>query len=62
MPAAVKTKADEKKWNKAKEKAEEAGQKENWAYVMSIFQKMKGGSVRFHKIAYGVFKKTLLVR
>ena len=53
MPGAVKTKADEKLWSRAKDKAEEAGQKENWAYVMSIFQKMKNGSFnRFQKIAY----------
>jgi len=57
----VKTKSDEKKWDKAKDKAEDAGQKENWPYVMSIYKNMKGGSVdRFQKIAYTVFEKEIL--
>lgn len=43
MPAnVVKTKEDERLWNKAKGLADEAGKKDNWAYVMGIFQKMKG--------------------
>jgi len=37
----VKTKRDEHKWEKAQEIAEEAGQKDNWAYVMGIYKKMK---------------------
>jgi hypothetical protein len=44
MPAnAVKTKADEKKWSRAKKKAEEQGHKDDYAYIMSIYQNMKGG-------------------
>jgi hypothetical protein len=38
----VKTKTDEKHWNAAKASANESGHKEDWAYVMSIYQKMKG--------------------
>ena len=53
MPGAVKTKKDEKLWQRAKDKAEDAGHKENWSYVMSIYQKMKNGSLnRFDRIAY----------
>lgn len=37
----VKTKADEHKWERAKEIAEEAGQKDNYAYIMGIYKKMK---------------------
>ena len=58
MPNAVKTKADEKLWQRAKDSAEESGQKENYAYIMSIFQKMKNGSFnRFQKIAYKVLAR-----
>lgn len=45
MPAFVKTKKDEHLWAKAKSIAEEAGHKEDWAYVTGIFKKMKGGKV-----------------
>jgi hypothetical protein len=38
----VKTPHDEKLWNKAKEIAEQEGQKENYKYIMAIYQKMKG--------------------
>tara|TARA_Y100000310_G_scaffold91693_5_gene89175 strand:- start:1642 stop:2445 length:804 start_codon:yes stop_codon:yes gene_type:complete len=37
----VKTKADEHKWEKAKGIAEEAGQKDNYAYIMGIYKRMK---------------------
>lgn len=37
----TKTKRDEEKWEKAKEIAEEAGKKENYAYIMGIYKKMK---------------------
>lgn len=41
MPAnMVKTPADERAWDKAKERAKEEGMEGNWAYVTSIFQKM----------------------
>lgn len=51
----VKTKKDEKYWNRAKEKAEEAGHKDNWAYVVSIYKRMRGSSLnRFQKIAYNM--------
>jgi len=36
----VKTPADEKKWEKAKDLAAEAGKKDDWAYIMGIFKKM----------------------
>jgi hypothetical protein len=37
----VKTKRDEHKWQKAKDIAEEAGQADNYAYIMGIYKKMK---------------------
>lgn len=41
MPAnVVKTPADEKDWEKAKEIADEAGRKDDYAYIMGIFKKM----------------------
>lgn len=52
MPAnVVRTLAEEKKWEKAKELADEAGRKDDYAYVMGIFKKMnperfKEGSLR----------------
>lgn len=43
MPAnVVKTKEDERLWNKAKGLAEDSDHKENWPYIMEIFQRMKG--------------------
>lgn len=50
MPAFVKTKEDERLWEKAKARAKEEGQEENWAYTTGIFKKMlperfKEGSV-----------------
>lgn len=42
----VKTKRDEEKWNKAKQVAEKAGQKSNYAYIMGIYQKMKGDKIK----------------
>lgn len=42
----VKTKSDEKKWDKAKELAKKAvrkkGIKNKWAYTTGIYKKMKG--------------------
>lgn len=61
MPGAVKTKKDEATWDKAKGKAEDAGHKENWPYVMSIYKNMKEGKFnRFKRIAYIVFRRELL--
>ena len=37
----TKTKRDEHKWEKAKGIADDAGQKENFAYIMGIYKKMK---------------------
>jgi hypothetical protein len=37
----VKTKRDEEKWDKAKGIAEEAGHKDDYAYIMGIYKKMK---------------------
>lgn len=45
MPAFVKTKEDEETWERAKERAEEQGEKGNWAYVTSLYKSMKGGKV-----------------
>jgi hypothetical protein len=36
----VKTPEDEQKWQKAKEVAEEAGQADNYAYIMGVYKKM----------------------
>lgn len=38
----VKTPEDERLWEKAKGRAKEEGQEDNWAYVMGIFKRMKG--------------------
>jgi len=44
MPAsAVKTKRDERLWEAAKQAATEQGRSEDWAYIMGIYQRMKGG-------------------
>lgn len=37
----TKTKRDEEKWDKAKELAAEQGRKEDYAYIMGIYKKMK---------------------
>jgi len=43
MPAnLVKTKHDEALWNRAKTQAAKEGKAENWAYVTTIFENMKG--------------------
>lgn len=43
MPqGAVKTKKDEELWSRAKARAAEQGHSEEWDYVMSIYQSMKG--------------------
>lgn len=43
MPAnVVKTPRDERLWNKAKALAEKQGKAENYAYIMGIYQSMKG--------------------
>jgi hypothetical protein len=39
----VKTKKDEELWAKAKAQAAKEGKGNNYAYVMGIFQNMKGG-------------------
>ena len=56
MPACVKTEKDEKLWSEARELADKQGQDENWAYVMKIFQSLKGSSNenRFSRIAHRV--------
>jgi hypothetical protein len=45
MPAFIKTKEDERLWQKAKKRAEEEGHKEDWAYITGIFKNIKGGKV-----------------
>lgn len=42
MPSHI---TNEDRWQRAKVKAEEAGHKEEWPYVMSIYLKMNGGKV-----------------
>jgi hypothetical protein len=43
MPAGVvKTARDEELWNKAKKLADDAGHKDDWDYIMGVYQKMKG--------------------
>jgi len=52
MPVSVvKTPAEEKKWQRAKELAAEAGREDDYAYVMGIFKKMN--PERFGKHAAG---------
>jgi hypothetical protein len=38
----VKTKEDEKLWNRAKEQARKEGRAGDWPYIMGIYKKMKG--------------------
>lgn len=42
MPGFIKTPEDERLWQKAKDRAEEQGHKEDWPYVTGIWKKMKG--------------------
>lgn len=50
MPSSLfKTRRDKRLWEKAKGIAEEAGHKENWAYVMGVYKKMN--PKRFDKAA-----------
>ena len=42
MPGFIKTKEDERLWQKAKSRAEEEGHKEDWPYITGIWKKMKG--------------------
>ena len=50
MPTSlVKTPRDERLWQKAKDRAEEEGQTENWAYIMGIYKRMNPD--RFDKSA-----------
>lgn len=61
MPAnVVRTPAEEKKWERAKELAADQGQEGNWAYTMGIFKKMlperfKEGSV--HRVVARYIEK-----
>jgi len=45
VPSFIRTKKDEARWERAKEKAEEAGFKGNWGYVTEIYKRMNGGKV-----------------
>ena len=59
MPGFVKTKEDERLWDKAKGIAEDAGKKENWAYVTGIYKKMKGGKVASRKAIHRIAARWL---
>lgn len=55
----VKTKRDERLWDKAKQRAKEEGHTEDWAYINGIYQNMKGkkadtsaGDGRFFVVPY----------
>lgn len=56
----VKTKEDERLWEKAKERAKEEGQAENWAYVMGIYKRMNPD--RFDKSAADRVAEAFLAR
>lgn len=55
----VKTKSDEKIWSRAKAKAEEQGQSENYAYITSIFMDMKKGKKTAYEVIRTLVAKTL---
>lgn len=38
----VKTKRDERLWEKAKSQAARQGHADDWEYIMGVFKKMKG--------------------
>jgi hypothetical protein len=46
----VKSEADEKRWTAAKAQAKEAGHENDWPYVMSIFNSMKGNSAKMASV------------
>ena len=57
----VKTKADEEKWQKAKDLAAEQGKKDNYAYIMGIYKKMNPGQFKdAHPLARRVASRYLL--
>jgi len=45
MPGFIKSKEDERLWQKAKDIAAESGHKEDWPYVTGVYKKMHGGKV-----------------
>ena len=64
MPAnVVKTPEDEKYWQRAKDQAAEAGHKEDWPYIMAIFQKTTGrtasSQLRLHLAALRMVQAAL---
>ena len=57
MPAnVVKSPEDEKHWEKAKEIAKKEGHEKNYAYIMHIFEVMKGAGKRLKKTRPGAHK------
>ena len=50
----TRTKRDEEKWGKAKQIAEDAGKKDNYAYIMGIYKKMKPDYEFKNKTAFRV--------
>lgn len=70
MPAnVVKTEEDERLWKKAKEQAKKQGKGDDYAYIMGIFQKMKGngdgsgsekeGQFNYKYANYPVFRRAV---
>jgi hypothetical protein len=57
MPAFLKTPEDERLWQKAKDRAEEQGHKEDWPYITGIWKKMKGKDASVQKVADRWLKK-----
>lgn len=55
----VKTKADEKRWSLAKQKAKDQGQSDNYAYITSIFMDMKKHKKTAYEVIRGIVAKTL---
>ena len=55
----VKTEEDERHWQKAKALAEQQGHSKDWAYVMGIYQKMKGSRKSASLNPYKIVKEYL---
>lgn len=47
----VKTKEDERLWQKAKARAKEQGKADNYAYIMGIYKQMNPKMASAHRVA-----------